>query len=74
MGSGPAPASTAGATQVYPESHGKFQEEGVRSQPQEEHSYSADEVKKEKSESKFHIRRKASLLWMGLKMKAKMAM
>lgn len=61
-----APRTTA----VYPESHGKFQEERVRSQPQEAHSYSLDQ-KKGKHESRFHLHRKASLAWMALKTKAK---
>ena len=70
-------AETANAgqtqTEVYPESHGKFQEEGVRSQPQEAHSYTPElPKKKEKHESRLHLRKKAALAWMAFKMKTKM--
>jgi hypothetical protein len=71
------PAPTQGQDQVYPKSHGKFQEEITGSQPQEAHHFEAEvkkEVKKEKekSESRFHIRSKASLAWTALKIRAKL--
>jgi hypothetical protein len=67
------PAPTQGQDQVYPKSHGKFQEEITGSQPQEAHHFEA-EVRKEvkKSESCFHIRSKASLAWTALKIRAKL--
>lgn len=70
--SGAVPATQEGQPQVYPASHGKFQEEIVRSQPQEIHSFGAEVMReKEKNESRFHIRSKASLAWTVLKTRAK---
>ena len=57
--------------QIYPASHGQFEEaEIVRSQPQEAHSYEPDGTKEEKPKSKF--REKASLAWTALKLKVKL--
>ena len=73
------PAPTEGQDHVYPESHGKFQEEITRSQPQEAHHFEAEVKKeakkgkeKETSESRIHIRSKASLAWTAIKIRAKL--
>jgi hypothetical protein len=62
------PAAPEEQAQIYPESHGKFDEEEiVRSQRQEAHCFEPDGTKEEKPKSR--LREKASLAWTALKVK-----